>query len=94
MTAPPKGWEIPQPPKTLKLVKRPDVFKSMGRNFMTPDILGFYKLREGYAELSTGEGMSRQPVYGVTVIPDEPVNARSKLCQSEQEALDYIRSMS
>lgn len=78
----------------LKRIDKPDAFKSAGRNFMTPTVLGFYKLRKGYAELSTGEGMSRQPIYGVTVRPDEPVNARSKLCHSEEEALAYIRSMS
>jgi hypothetical protein len=37
-----------------------------GENFMTPHRMGFFKLRVGYAELNQGEGMSRQPIYGVT----------------------------
>jgi hypothetical protein len=62
-------------------------------NFMTPSILAYFKLREGYAELSEGAGMNGEPIFGVTVRPD-PHPKRSKLCYSEREALDYIEEMS
>lgn len=64
-----------------------------GSNFMTPHVIAYYKLRKGYAELSEGTGMSRQPIYGVTVHPDSD-RTRSKLCHSHSEALEYIGSMS
>lgn len=62
-----------------------------GKNFMTPNVLGYYKLREGYAELSEGRGMSNQPIFGVTVKPDD---GRSKLCFSRTEAETYIEELS
>jgi hypothetical protein len=62
-----------------------------GRNFMTPEWIGYYKLRVGYAELSEGTGMSGQPIFGVTVRPED---GRSRLCFSRIEADDYIRSLS
>lgn len=64
-----------------------------GTNILTPRIKGYYRLAEGYAELSEGEGMSRQPIFGVTVRPD-PNPRRSKLCHSLKEAEDYIKEMS
>jgi hypothetical protein len=77
----------------MKAIQKPQgVFK--GRNFMTPDVLMYFKLRKGYAELSEGTGLNRQPIFGVTVEPDTPDRARSKVCQSKSEALAYIRSMS
>ena len=63
------------------------------RNFMTPTLLGYYKLRKGFAELSTGEGLHREPIFGVTVSPD-PDHAMSKLCFSHSEALRYIEGLS
>jgi len=71
------------------------VFK--GGNFMTPNVLGFYKLRVGYAELSEGTGMDHQLIFGVTVRPDkweEGKQARSKLFQSKAAAMEYIESLS
>lgn len=66
-----------------------------GRNFMTPDVLGFYKLRRelGYAELSEGRGIDHQPIFGVTVKPDTE-HKLSKLCHSRAEALAYIEELS
>ena len=64
-----------------------------GKNFMTPKVLSYYKLRKGYAELSQGEGMKREPIFGVTVSPD-PERAISKLCFSRDEALRYIEALS
>jgi len=68
-----------------------------GDNFMTPNRLGFFKLRVGYAELAEGRGMSQQPIFGVTVRPDkweEGKQARSKLFQSKAAAMEYIESLS
>lgn len=68
-----------------------------GSNFMTPDVLGYYKLRLGYAELSHGRGMSNQPIFGVTVRPDIAFGSqgvRSKMFQSREEALTYIEELS
>ena len=61
-----------------------------GSNFMTPNRLGYFQLRVGYAELSEGRGMSHQPIFGVTVRPDE---ARSRLFQSKAAAMEYIESL-
>jgi hypothetical protein len=77
------------------LSKRPPGFD--GQNFMTRDVLGYYKLRVGYAELSEGRGMSNQPIFGVTVRPDqweEGKQARSRLFQSRSAALNYIDELS
>jgi hypothetical protein len=65
-----------------------------GRNILTPSVRGYYQLASyRYAELSQGLGMSNQPIYGVTVRPD-PDGKLSKLCVSQQEALEHIRSLS
>lgn len=64
-----------------------------GRNFMTRDVVAYYELRHGlgFAELAQGEGISRQPIFGVTV---EPNRALGKLFQSKRAALDYIEALS
>lgn len=62
-----------------------------GRNFMTPEVQGCYKLRKGYAELSEGRGMHNEPIFGVTVRPED---GRSKLFHSRSDALDYIEEQS
>lgn len=68
---------------------RPHIF--VGNNFMTPNIVGYWKLARGYAELSTGTGIYNQPIYGVTVRPED---GRSKLFDSSVAAMDYIKEMS
>jgi hypothetical protein len=67
-----------------------------GSNFMTPNWLGYYKLRLGYAELSEGRGMSNQPIFGVTVRTGDGLDTerRSKLFQSRSDAEDYIEELS
>jgi hypothetical protein len=82
----------------MKKVSKPDgLFR--GRNFMTPDVIAYYKLYKGYAELSDGTGFNRQPIYGVTVqgygetldgIPD----TASRMFRSKAEALSYIQALS
>lgn len=66
-----------------------------GDNFMTPNLLGFYKLRDGYAELSEGRGMNNQPIFGVTVRPEpaEYEKRRSRLFQSKSAAMEYIETL-
>jgi len=71
------------------------VFK--GDNFMTPNALGYFKLRVGHAELSEGRGMSQQAIFGVTVRPDkweDGKQARSQMFQSKAAAMEYIESLS
>ena len=67
----------------------------LGKNIMTPEILGYYKLRgqRVYVELSTGRGIDHQPIWGVTVRPDNE-HKLSKLCHSRREADAYIESLS
>jgi len=80
------------------------VFK--GKNFMTPDVLGYWRVPGGYAELSKGAGFERgTTIYGVTCArPDgddpgldayryEGVPKDQKLSQcfhSKKEAIAYI----
>lgn len=71
--------------------KPPGLFA--GKNFMTPDVINYYKLIVGYAELSEGTGLNHQPIFGVTVKPDV-ANTRSRMFQSKHEALGYIESLS
>lgn len=46
-------------------------------NFMTPNVLAYFKLQKGYAELAKGRGIVGDAIYGVTVRPD-PDHARSR----------------
>jgi hypothetical protein len=67
------------------------------RNFVTPNVQGYYKLRQGYAELSSGPGIidRSKTLWGVTVRPEPTEGPRlSKLCFSLSEAMDYIESLS
>jgi len=66
----------------------------IGQNFMTPRIIGYVKLKAGlYAELSQGEGMSRQPIFGVTVRPDDEHKLSKGGYQSRQDAEEYIEEL-
>lgn len=69
-----------------------------GRNFMTPEIIGYYKLRKGYAELSEGTGLNHQPIFGVTVQHHGTAGATdvaaSQVFQSRQAARSYIEALS
>lgn len=64
-----------------------------GFNFMTPNVLGYYLVPGGIAELSQGRGMTGQPLFGVTVGegPSWPrLSQRSKLFSDRREAERYI----
>lgn len=69
-----------------------------GTNFMTPNVIGYFKLRKGlgYAELSHGTGINNQPIYGVTIRPRAANGSEdlSTLCQSRAEAERYIEGLS
>lgn len=69
-----------------------------GQNFMTPHIIAYYKLREGYAELSEGDLiLSSGTLYGVTVKTHTGTSFDpdpSKPFTSQREAIAYIESLS
>ncbi len=60
-------------------------------NFMTPTLLGYYEIPNGVAELSEGEGIFTEKLYGVTVVRNSQRDNDNSTCfTSKQEALDYI----
>lgn len=70
-------------------------------NFMTGSVRGYFRLREGFAELSTGEfrfpGRPVSTLWGVTCQNrgDKPgLDKRSKCCDTRAEAMQYIASLS
>lgn len=66
-----------------------------GVNIMTPSIVGYVKLAPGlgWAELSNGTGIYREPIFGVAVRDTGNVDPHklSKLFYSRKEAEQYIR---
>ena len=67
-----------------------------GVNIMTPEVLAYYKLRKGWAELSQGRGMEGEPIYGVTIRMlggDRLTPDPSKLLYSRAVALRYIQTL-
>ena len=64
-------------------------------NFLTPTRLRFGWHGDYAYELSTGEGISRRPVYGVTVINSvtrAPEHDFNTLFESQADAEAYIKS--
>jgi len=81
----------------FKSINKPQgVFR--GVNFMTPEIIGYYKLRRGfgYVEFSEGTGFLHEPIFGVAIRPlDRNGKDRgSKMFFSKREALNYIEKKS
>jgi hypothetical protein len=71
------------------------IFKKVVKsaNFMTPNILSFYDIAGGVAELSTGEGFTGK-IYGVTVVKDgKHQHELSQFFYSVTEAKNYIESL-
>lgn len=77
------------------------VFK--GHNFVTPDVVGYFKVRMGYAELSKGTApLSGSKVWGVTVrngrgqhVGDaQTFDLHSKMHYSYTDAMDQIEELS
>lgn len=50
-----------------------------GRNFMTPRVLRYGKTGRYYYEISEGEGMDNQAIFGVTVVDGERKEHMHKL---------------
>ena len=64
-----------------------------GRNLMTPIVLAYYHLGDGvYAELSEGEGVLHDTLYGVTIRPDP--HRLSQCFFSKTKAMAYIQDLS
>lgn len=67
-----------------------------GKNIMTPDVIR-YGVAGRYAyELSSGTGLTREPIYGVTIVlrgSGERRHDLSKMCESLEEAESYISSL-
>lgn len=77
-------------------MKAREIFKNIvkGENFMTPNVLGYYKIKNGSTELSQGEGFTGNTIYGVTVVRDNEHNHDlSQVFYSELEAREYINSL-
>ena len=70
----------------------------VGKNFMTPDILEYGRVRLGvWYEISKGRGFTGTTIYGVTIRPysaKSSVSKLSKMVNSVEEALEYLREVS
>jgi hypothetical protein len=64
-------------------------------NFMTPNIVDYGKRGYHLFEISSGEGLDRKPLYGVTVVTvkGEKCHDMSTCFSSLKEAYDYARSL-
>lgn len=68
-------------------------------NFITPDVLSYYTLKNGlYVELSQGEGITHEKIYGVTVIETNGKDYikrhdLSKPFHNKKDAIEYIKSL-
>lgn len=63
---------------------------------MTPTVLGYYKLADGWVEFSTGRGIEGEPIYGITVRKEGGGRFNpdpSRMTCSRHEALRLIRSL-
>ena len=86
-----------------QLRRKPRVFVGGKPVFMTTNVLGYFKLYVGHAELSEGRGLAPVPgntpgqtMFGVTVRPDWQGDCRhrSRLFRSREVAMMYIESLS
>lgn len=72
-----------------------DYFRAIvkGQNFMTPYLIGHYRIKGGVAEITEGDFMG-DSIYGVTIVR-KGVNDHdaSKKCDSLQEAYDYVNEL-
>lgn len=65
-----------------------------GRNFMTPQVIEYIKIKGGVVELSTGDKFLGTKPYGVTVVKDNKHDHDlSKCFWSIEEANEYINSL-
>lgn len=63
------------------------------QNFMTPKVMDYGQRGRFVWELSSGRGMSNQPIYGVTIIEVDGSRRLdlSRMFPSEHAARKYIR---
>lgn len=75
--------------------KNPAPKAFVGRNFVTPTVLEYIIGERGVYEISRGEGIYREPLFGVTVSRDriERDHKASKCCRDLDEAYAYVREM-
>ncbi len=50
-----------------------------GNNFMTPTLVGYAEIPNGVVEITKGDGLERNAIYGVTVVVDGKQD--KELCQ-------------
>lgn len=82
------------------LIVQPPAGIFRGHNFMTPDVLAFYRLvvagRSLYVELSSGRGMDNETIYGVTVRDANGARLEpdpSACCHSKAQAMELIANL-
>lgn len=71
-------------------------FRSLvkGLNFMTPDLLGYIRYKNGVAEITTGASFLGIEMYGVTIIYNgEKSDEKSKCFNSLEECEKYINTL-
>ncbi len=62
-----------------------------GRNFVTTRVLGYFKIKDGVVELSTGNKIFGLTPFGVTVVKDNKHNLYlSKCFYSLEDAMNYV----
>lgn len=63
-------------------------------NFITPDILGYLKINNSIIEISEGESLTKNTIYGVTVVKNNKHNHHlSKAEHSWSKVEEYIDSL-
>ena len=83
--------------QTVNILPLPkEVFTSVvkGKNFMTPNVTGYYDIKDGAAEISYGKGIFTDTIYGVTVVRNGAHDCDlSKMCDTLSETFDYVESL-
>lgn len=77
-------------------VEAKQIFKAVvkNKNFMTPTLVGYKKIKYGAAEITSGEGFSGNTIYGITVVKHGVHNHDlSKCVHSIDEVNEYINSL-
>jgi len=75
-----------------RLTSKPREFVGFGANFMTPNVLSYWRVGKLAVEISQGEGIRREPIFGVTVKPDETFKL-SKMVTSLALAMHYLEEL-
>ncbi len=71
---------------TMKDAKQ--FFKSMDKNFMTPEVISYHTTSKYFIEYSTGRGIDNDAIYGLTIydIESEGLLDISSYYSSKEEA--------